>query len=267
MAEVDAGQVTPVETPVAAPEATPAPQTTAVEGAETKPEPPSEKLLPQSEVNKIVARIRAQEGRKAREIARAEARAEFAERQLQERQQPQQPAGKPKPEDYGNDWNRYNEDVIRWTVQENLKAEREKGAQETAKQQQARQMQERAAYVQQNLIAKGEAKYDDWQEVVMGDIPITEAMVEAASRLPNGAEVLYQLAQNPAEVIRIANLSPVEQVWELKALDSQVSAPSRTKTPPPIVPNNANAPVKKDTFELPWDEFIKKRREEVRRRR
>lgn len=266
MAEVDAGQVTPVETPVAAPEATPAPQTTAVEGAETKPEPPSEKLLPQSEVNKIVARIRAQEGRKAREIARAEARAEFAERQLQERQQPQQPAGRPEPKDF-KDYESYVEALTDWKLDQKLSTEREKGAQETAKQQQARQMQERAAYVQQNLIAKGEAKYDDWQEVVMGDIPITEAMVEAASRLPNGADVLYQLAQNPAEVIRIANLSPVEQVWELKALDSQVSAPSRTKTPPPIVPNNANAPVKKDTFELPWDEFIKKRREEVRRRR
>jgi DNA-directed RNA polymerase subunit omega len=62
MAEVDAGAVAPVvtETPVAAPEATPAPETTAVEGEAPpdgeKPEAAPERTFTQKEVNEIAAK-------------------------------------------------------------------------------------------------------------------------------------------------------------------------------------------------------------------
>lgn len=66
-------------------------------------------------------------------------------------------------------------------------------------------------------------KYDDFDDVVRGDVPFTAHMRDAALMLPrkgpgSAGEVLYRLGKNPEELSRIAKLHPVDQASELVAL-------------------------------------------------
>lgn len=66
-------------------------------------------------------------------------------------------------------------------------------------------------------------KYDDFDDVVRGDVPFTAHMRDAALMLPkkgpgSAGEVLYKLGKNPEELSRIAKLHPVDQAAELVAL-------------------------------------------------
>lgn len=66
-------------------------------------------------------------------------------------------------------------------------------------------------------------KYDDFDDVVRGDVPFTAHMRDAALMLPkkgpgSAGEVLYKLGKNPEELSRIAKLHPVDQASELVAL-------------------------------------------------
>ncbi len=66
-------------------------------------------------------------------------------------------------------------------------------------------------------------KYDDFDDVVRGDMPYTAHMRDAALMLPktgagSAGETLYKLGKNPEELSRIAKLHPVDQAKELVAL-------------------------------------------------
>lgn len=72
-------------------------------------------------------------------------------------------------------------------------------------------------------------KYDDFDDVVRGDIPFTAHMRDAALMLPkkgpgSAGEVLYQLGRNPENLSRIAKLHPVDQAAELVALSHALTA-------------------------------------------
>src|SRR5690242_3162537 len=90
MSEAQAGASTPVETPVAANTATPAPEPTAGQEAVQTPEPTQEKMLTQSEVNKLVAAEKAKAARRAERIASERAEALYYKRLYEQSQQPQQ---------------------------------------------------------------------------------------------------------------------------------------------------------------------------------
>ncbi len=72
-------------------------------------------------------------------------------------------------------------------------------------------------------------KYDDFDDVVRGDVPFSAAMRDAALMLPkkgpgSAGEVLYKLGKNPEELARIGKLHPVEQAEELVALSHALIA-------------------------------------------
>lgn len=244
-----------------APEATAAPETEDV----TPETPPEEKTLTQSEVNKIIQKEKAKERRRAESLAEARVRAEYAEKRLAEVQAPPptQPTGEPKPNQF-QDYESYIAALTDYKVDQRVSGLQR----ETRAQEQARAQREQATTLQQKFSATAK-KYDDFQEVALSqDVPISEPMAAAIKDSGIGGELAYYLGSNIDEAERIASLSPIGQVREMMKLEMKLSAPSApTRTPPPIVPNSGKATVKKDTFELPWKEFVKERAKETKARR
>lgn len=250
MAEVDAGAVAPVVPVAPASTDAPAPESTAEQVVETpeQPETPDEPRLTQSEVNKIVAKRVAQAERNAAKVARAEARAEYAERQLLERtqvQQPQPQAGEPKQSDF-TDYEEYLLARAEWRFDQ----KQAKRTQDTDAQRQEREshdaMSARAEKAR-SALSKAAAKYDDFEEVITGNYPCTEAMTAyIAEAATDGGELAYHLGTHVDEAKRIANLPPAKQIVELHILESKLNAaPAPTKVPAPIVPNAGRASVEK----------------------
>lgn len=279
MAEESLGVVTP-STPVAATEATPAPvspadqvSATPIEGDE--PSKPAGKTYSEEEHQKAIQKRIGVESRKLERIARAEARAELAERQLQELQKPKEaaPAGRPDPKDF-KDFDSYHDALTDWKVDQKLSKRTDEAKRETDAQQQARMERERGETLKQRF-ADAEAKYPDFRDVLADpDLPFNGPILAYIEDSKIGGDVAYHLAQNKAEAFRIAGLSPIQQVLALNALESKLTAaPAPTRTPEPIVPNSGNAPSRKGTFELSvknqseWDEFVKRRHKELGRRR
>jgi hypothetical protein len=277
MDEVTSGALAPADTPVAAPVATPAPDTTAVPGAqEEKPEPqPEEKMLPQSEVDRIVAREKAKEARRTEKFTAERVRREIAEQeaarlrdQLAGKPPANEPKGKPKASDYQNpeDWM----DALADYKIEQREAKRREESQRTANESAARVSdQKRAQFVQEKIFAPGREKFEDFDDVVLGEnTPITDPMVAAASKFDNAADVLYHLASNRSELERISRLDDIDQVWEVKDLAAKLKAsPTPTKTPPPIVPSGQKATVDKDPSKMSDKEFAEWRKRQIAQRR
>jgi hypothetical protein len=87
-------------------------------------------------------------------------------------------------------------------------------------------------------VSKAQAKYDDWDEVV-GDIKPTTPWAYAMMEADNGPDIAYYLGSHPAEVRRIAALSPSSQFREIGKLELKLQAPAE----PPKKPSKAPAPI------------------------
>jgi hypothetical protein len=76
----------------------------------------------------------------------------------------------------------------------------------------------------QAKMAEGESKYPDFYEATdeLGKL-VTPAMREALFDSPVFADLAYHLAQTPAEVQRIARLTPLAQVRELGKLEDKLA--------------------------------------------
>ena len=265
MADVDVGAVAPVtNAPVAAEVATPDQVSTAEpvekpEGAEpSAPEP--EKMLTQSEVNKLIQKRERIAESRASKVARAEAERDFYRQQLEERTRAAAPperasGGEPQVEDF-KDPKEFVRAFIRWERQQ----EREKEEQGSRAKEQESRDRDRARFAQEKIFTPGRAKFADFAEVVSADdVAITDVMMHCAARLKTGVDVLYHLGQHPEESQRIAQLPDIEQAWEIKALESKLSQPPAvTKTPPPIKPLDGNAGAKRDWEDLSTAEHVEK---------
>lgn len=78
-------------------------------------------------------------------------------------------------------------------------------------------------------------KYDDFNEIIARNIPITSAMAETVMVTENGTEVAYHLGKNPKEAARIAGLSLPQQVQEITNLAKKFGKQT-TSAPSPITP-------------------------------
>lgn len=275
MAEVTAEVVTS-EAPVAAPQATPTPDSTAEQAVVTpegkQPEAAPEKLLPQSEVDKLIAKTRAQESRRLekrmREQVRAEVERDTYKQQLEDRNRQPPKSGEPKVEDF-----KVYEDWVVAKAKYELRQELDQHEQQTSQQRQQRESQmqhaEKARLLHERLEAASD-EYPDIKELVQGDVPFTEPMVAAVLALEHGGKVAGYLATHTDEASKIAKLDPVNQVIAFYELGKKLTAaPRPTQTPPPIVPNSGRAPVEKRLEEASsQEEFnaIRKRQIAARKR-
>ena len=167
--------------------------------------------------------------------AEAQARAEFLEKELADlkaKSQPQAPANAPRMEDFTD-------------VQEYAKAYATYEKDQAIKDYEKKQRDQAVAAQQQKLtqdweaaVSKAQSKYDDWDEVV-GDIKPTTPWSYALMEADNGPDIAHYLGTHPAEVKRIASLSPSSQFREIGKLELKLQAPPE----PPKKPSKAPAPI------------------------
>jgi hypothetical protein len=275
MDEVQSGALAPVVNETAAP-AAPAPEVTATpdsapQGGEQKPEAPPEKQLPQSEVDRIVAKEKAREARRVerliREQARAEAERDFLRQQIERQNSPRETKGEPQRKDFESDEQFYSA-LLDHRVEQRIAERESKRAQETAAQRQQREAAERADNLKAK-IAQGRDEYgEDFEERIFSDVPFTEPMVRFFEESDMAHKVMHELSLNVTEAARIAKLSPISQIRELDKIEARLKAPPKTtQAPPPIVPNGTKTAVDKDPSKMTDKEFAEWRKRQIAQRR
>lgn len=269
----DVGDTAAPETPVAAPIATPEPDSTAEQVPTPEegesPEAKPERTFTQKELDEVVQKRLAKESRRAEKLAEARLRAEYAERErdaLKAQINPPaaQPSGEPKLEDY-QDWDTFDKARLKWYGEQivgSIRKEREA-------QQQERQREQTKTAIAPKVDA-ARTKYEDFDDVALSvSFPESAAPAQAAmlhSKITG--ELYYYLGSNPAEAEAISRLPPIEQVYAIRDLETKLTAPpSPTRAPPPIVPNTGKSPVAKSYSDMNYDEFVAARRKEIAAKR
>lgn len=261
MSEVQTGASTPVETPVAANTATPTPETTAGQESQVQtPEAPQEKMLTQSEVNKLVAAEKAKAARRAERIANERAEALYYKRLYEQTQQPQQRESVVK---QPTDFKTY-EEYVEYRIEQALEHRMKAREQESQTQRQQREAQEQSARLRERL-SEGASEFDDFEEVALADhVPISTAMAAAISESDIPAKLAYYLGSHLDEAKRIHALPPTKQVREISKIEDQLtSTPKPKPAPEPIKPNSGNASTEKPIDEQDYDSFVKTRHRQL----
>lgn len=169
---------------------------------------------------------------------------------------------------------RYIEDKLEW-VAEKKAAERAEAVlqrqQETEQRQAAERQQQELLGKVDDLATRGSDISDDFQELVVeagmrGDWDLSQPTFEAAHEAENGAQILYELAQDKQEAARVAKLSPYQQLKFVQERDAEIG---KSKTgrripkagePPKNVARGANSRTQinpatdnLDDFEKAWE--------------
>lgn len=164
---------------------------------------------------------------------------------------------KPKLEDFET-LEDFQEALTDWKLDQREKLAEQKRAESEAEKTQA----ERASNFKSRIEA-AQAKYDDFDEVVLENpVQPSAAMVEAMLEEDLGAEIAYHLGQNPTEIKRIAALSPAKQAVEIGKLAAKLEPKEAAKTtpkpkapPPPRPLGGKAAPSLKPVEEMSYQEY------------
>jgi hypothetical protein len=222
-----------VEAKVAAPEAD------AVEEDETA-EPKKPEVVSENQ-EKAWDRIRRQRNE-------FKARAEYAERMLQgQQQQPQQQVqqqqatDKPR-EDQFSTTAEYVDALTDWKLENRLSGLEQKVI--------ATQQQNAVITEWNAKVAAARAEYGDDFDDAAADIatvpitPSTPVINEVLQASPRGADILYYLATNRDEAIRIVNLSPARAVVEIGKIEAYIEAEKKVAKAPVKKVSSAPEPIK-----------------------
>lgn len=183
----------------------------------------TEKLIPQSQVNKIAAR----EAREAAEKARAETAAEYERRYQYEAQQRQLQAQQQQPVSQMGGMTQQSDENVRRIIQEE--------AWRLSNQHKADMM---LSQHKQEMEAARD-KYDDFDEKYATlDVTHHPELILWTQGLPNRADVFYDLATNPtklANVLMLANAGyPQAAQAEFKKLSDSIRANEEAKKQPQV---------------------------------
>jgi hypothetical protein len=163
-----------------------------------------------------------------------------------------QNAGKPAPDPsdtakypLGHLDDRYIEDKLEWLADE--KAAKQAGSalqrqQEIERNEAARRQQSDILAKVDDLASKGADIADDFQEAVVesgmrGDWDLSQPTFEAAHEAEHGAQILYNLSQDPKEATRVAKLSPFQQLKYVQEKDAELAKGKKgeTRSPRPAI--------------------------------
>lgn len=200
---------------------------------ETKPET---KTFTQDDVDRIVAKEKAREARKAqRDIDQRIAEA-LQKHMPQQQSAPEAPA-KPKPDQFATT-EEYVGALARFEAEQIYQERMAKEAAERREAQQRERTQQIATTYQQR-VRQATERYPDYEEVAHApDVYFTNAMAATIQESEKGPDIAYFLAKNPAEFEKIAKLSPFLQAKELGKLEAKFES-----APPPARPSNAPPPL------------------------
>lgn len=129
----------------------------------------------------------------------------------------------------------YVEDLTDWKVDQKIRTDRQRQADEVAQADLQRRRTDALGKVA-DITEKGLALQDDYEETVVqpflrGELPLEEATFLAASEAEHGAEILRDLAANPIEALQIALLHPVMQKKEIEKRNAEIAARSKPRLP------------------------------------
>lgn len=249
-------------------------QTTAVEATAppegeqpTETKPPTDEQPEKPGKNRFERRL----DRAYRREAEAKARADLLEKRLAELESKNAPPqqlgeGEPRLEQF--------DDIEKYAVAKaEYKSKKAIEAYEASQRQtQAKAAQTNLARTWEEKAARGDSKYDDFEEVV-GEITPTLPWSTAIIRAQNGEDVAYHLGKNLKEASRIAALEPIDQILAIGELSAKLRATPPTarvpsKAPPPIEPvtgkssTASESPSEEDSMR----DWIKKRQKQVHKR-
>lgn len=272
MAEGEAGALAPVvDAPVANTVIAPPVPAGGNQASPPEGDKPVTKTYTDDEVKKTVSERLAKERRRLERTVRAEIRAETAERRVQEletRGQPnaEKPKGPPKAKDYA-EVEDYVRDLIKYERTQERETEQRERQEREPKERQANSQAEYARSLREKL-SEGSEEYEDFDEVVFGDVPFTDPMVAAIHESDKPAKLAYYMGTHPEEVKRIGKLAPTRQVIEIAKIEDKMKAPPKpTGAPPPIVPSGGgNAGASKDWAQMNTEEHVKAYRNRDKRR-
>lgn len=135
---------------------------------------------------------------------------------------------------------RYIEDKLEWLAEQKAT----KLADAALQRQQGQEQDQRAQEAHEALLEKvddlstrGSDIYDDFQETVVeaglaGKWDLGQATFEAAHEAENGAQILYELANDKKEASRVAKLSPYGQMKFVMDRDAAITAKGKPRTKP-----------------------------------
>lgn len=265
--------------PTAAPQAADAPPPSA-DGNGAAPENPEapkpdapkpERTFTQAELSRIVARNVAKEARRIEREVRTSVENEYLRRQV-EAPRPTASAGdsaggKPQLKDFP-DYESFVEAVADWRAEQKIEARLKAETERVQKQSDEQRSQERRAYIQERVVERGAALYEDFEDVALApDLPITEPMLLTLAESDHAAVAAYYLGQHPEEAARISKLSAPSQVRELDKLIATLTKPAEpSKAPPPIKPSAANGSVGERLEGASMADFIKIRQRQIAQR-
>jgi uncharacterized protein (UPF0335 family) len=174
---------------------------------------------------------------------------------------------------------RYIEDKLDWLAEQKATKLADSALQRQQESEQTRVAEAAQAELLEKvdtLAEKGSEISEDFQEVVVeagmrGDWKLTQTTFEAAHDAENGAQILYDLANNPKEAARVAKLPPIQQLRYVLDKDTELGAgkgKARTKPqagdPPKSQSKGANSTTKinpatdnLDDFETAWERDAK----------
>lgn len=236
-------------------------------------QPPEEKKPEEPPIPKgVQKRI----DRAVRQRYEAEARAKMLEERLSALEQRQQPPPQARERDDSEptidkfqNFDEYVAAKAEWIAARKIEqtlTEREKRAaaeRETAERQ-------KTAESWQQKLQKATAEMPDFEDVISSaDVPMTPAMQQAIMESDIGPKLAYHLANNPDEAVKIAQMTPMRAIATLGRLEERLSAaPVKTASsaPEPITPVGQRATASKDPDKMSTDEWLKWRREQIKKR-
>jgi hypothetical protein len=123
-----------------------------------------------------------------------------------------------------------------------------RGLSKTAEQQATKfeqQAQSAAAETYNQRVTEAVTRIPDFVEVVSkSDVPMSPALHEALMDSERGPELVYHLAKNPAEAVRLNNMSVRQMDREIGRLESSFGTKPAAPTPPAARTTSAPAPIK-----------------------
>lgn len=184
------------------------------------------------------------ERRAIRRAAEEKARADFLQKQYDELAA-KRPA--PAPADDGPRMDQFSD------IEEYASAKARHEVEKARRQDQAKSQGERERQYQEGLVsqweqraAKGDRKYDDFEEKV-GDLKPSAPWAIAVIEADNGEDIAYWLATHIEDARTIASLHPAAQIRAIGRLEAKLLAePPKpkepSKAPPPITPVSGTKP-------------------------
>lgn len=156
-------------------------------------------------------------------------------------------------QEYNQNLHKYNKDLLAWNQKQSQADSQTKETEET-----------NTALDQQwsNRVSAFKTENTDFDALVgREDNPVSESMFEIAKRSDMGPQVLYELAKNPAEAMRIYRMSPIQTAHEMGKIEARLAVKPKKSTaaPDPIetVTGSGESAVKSDE-DLSMEEYAKK---------